>query len=49
MRPIAEAAAVVLSLLLFGVPYFFVILNSFKSAADAADMSIDLPKTFHVI
>lgn len=49
VRGLVEVVPVVLSALLFGVPYYFVILNSFKSAADAADMSIDLPKTLHII
>jgi raffinose/stachyose/melibiose transport system permease protein len=49
VRLLTEGVGVVLSILLFGVPYYFVILNSFKSAADAADMSIDLPQKLHII
>jgi raffinose/stachyose/melibiose transport system permease protein len=48
-RTVVGVFAVLFSILIFWIPFLYVILNSFKSAADAADMSIDLPRTFHII
>ncbi|MBZ4647263.1 MAG: carbohydrate transporter rane protein 2, family [Clostridia bacterium] len=46
---VVEAVAVLLSILIFWVPFYFVILNSFKTKAEAAEMSIVWPKTFQII
>ncbi|MBP1962904.1 raffinose/stachyose/melibiose transport system permease protein [Paenibacillus aceris] len=39
----------VLSTVIFWIPFYFVIINSFKSGAQAADMTMAWPDTFHVI
>ncbi|WP_026485762.1 carbohydrate ABC transporter permease [Caldanaerobius polysaccharolyticus] len=44
-----ESFAVFLALLIFGVPLYFVTINSFKTPTEAADMSIAWPKTFQII
>lgn len=46
-KPIlAEVVSVCSVLLLFGVPFLFVILNSFKTKAGAAKMNMSLPSEF---
>ncbi|WP_282943283.1 carbohydrate ABC transporter permease [Paenibacillus sp. RC67] len=39
----------VLSTVIFWVPFYFVIINSFKSPTKAADMSMAWPDSFHII
>ncbi|MFS8501847.1 MAG: carbohydrate ABC transporter permease, partial [Caldicoprobacter sp.] len=38
-----------MSLVIFGVPMYFVLINSFKTSAEAAELSISWPKTFQII
>lgn len=45
----AESIAVLLSIVFFGVPFYFVIINSFKSSSEAAAMNLSWPDTFHII
>lgn len=44
-----EVLIVLMSLLIFGVPFYFVIMNSFKTKAEAADMNMALPAAFQII
>lgn len=44
-----EFVAVLMSLVIFGVPMYFVLINSFKTSAEAAELSISWPKTFQII
>lgn len=44
LRILLEAAAVLLSIVIFWVPFSFVILNSLKSVSEAADMSMAWPQ-----
>lgn len=46
---VIEAFAVVLATIFFGTPFYFVIINSFKSGEGAAMMDLSLPDTFHII
>ncbi|MFC5452705.1 carbohydrate ABC transporter permease [Paenibacillus aestuarii] len=39
----------VLSTVIFWIPFYFVIINSFKSGAAAADMTMAWPTAFHII
>jgi raffinose/stachyose/melibiose transport system permease protein len=53
MRIMAQKIAVsivmlLLSTVLFWVPFYFVIINSFKSSTKAADMNMSWPDTFHI-
>jgi raffinose/stachyose/melibiose transport system permease protein len=41
--------AVLFSLLIFGVPFYFVIINSFKTTTDSAALNINWPNTFEII
>ena len=45
----AETVAVLLALLLFGVPFYFVIINSVKSVSEAADMSMAWPAAVQLV
>ncbi|MDD9268380.1 carbohydrate ABC transporter permease [Paenibacillus sp. GCM10023248] len=38
-----------LSTVIFWIPFYFVIVNSFKSSSKAADMTMSWPDTFHMI
>lgn len=54
MSGIAKKTAIsvimlLMSTLIFWVPFYFVIVNSFKSSTKAADMSMAWPETFHII
>ena len=49
VRIIAETVAVLLSVVVFWVPFSYVILNSFKSVPEAADMSLALPKVLRLV
>lgn len=41
-----EVIAVILSVAVYGVPFFFVFINSVKNQTEAGMMTIDLPKVF---
>lgn len=47
-KTIGESFAVLVSLVLFGVPFWFVIVNSFKTKAESAKMNISWPKQFNL-
>ena len=49
LRAGAEVIAVLASLLVFGVPFYFVILNSVKSVGEAADMNLAWPAAIHLV
>lgn len=44
-----ETFAVLVSLILFGIPFYFVIINSLKNSTEAAAMNLSWPSTFHFI
>jgi raffinose/stachyose/melibiose transport system permease protein len=44
-----EVFAVLVSLVFFGIPFYFVFVNSFKSSAEAAAMNLSWPSTFQAI
>jgi raffinose/stachyose/melibiose transport system permease protein len=44
-----ELIAVISSLIIFGIPFYYVILNSFKNRKEAAEVNINFPKSFHII
>lgn len=46
---ITEVVAVLLSIVIFGIPFYFVIINSFKSRADASNLSMAWPTSFHIM
>jgi raffinose/stachyose/melibiose transport system permease protein len=46
---VLEGLAVLAALIIFGVPFYFVFINSFKTSAEASEMNMFLPKTFHII
>lgn len=43
---IIEIASVLVVLIIFGIPFLYVVLNSFKTRAEAASMNLNLPTTF---
>lgn len=45
-RILVEGTAFLLSVVIFWIPFYYVIINSFKTVPEAADMSIAWPKTF---
>jgi raffinose/stachyose/melibiose transport system permease protein len=49
IRLIIEIVAVILAVIIFGVPFYFVLVNSFKSQPEAADLNISWPKELHII
>lgn len=44
-----EIVAVLIALIIYGVPFYFVIINSFKTKAEAAEMNMAWPSTFQII
>jgi raffinose/stachyose/melibiose transport system permease protein len=49
LRPlIIGLAAIVLTAVIFWVPFYFVIVNSFKSSAESALFNMSFPTTFHI-
>lgn len=48
-KNIIEVFAVLASLVIFGIPFYFIIINSFKNQTESADMNMSLPTTFHII
>lgn len=49
LRVPLEALAVLLALLIFGVPFYFVIVNSLKTVGEAADMTMALPASILLV
>lgn len=45
-RIISEVIAIIVTLILFGIPFYFVIINAFKNTQDSAALNMSLPKTF---
>ncbi|MCR8630669.1 MULTISPECIES: carbohydrate ABC transporter permease [Paenibacillus] len=48
-KSIISLIMILFSTLIFWVPFYFVIVNSFKSSTKAADMNMYWPDTFHII
>ncbi|WP_231637475.1 MULTISPECIES: carbohydrate ABC transporter permease [Bacillales] len=48
-RVIAAVFALVLSTAIFWIPFYFVIINSFKNQAESALMNMAWPKSFHIL
>ncbi len=46
---IVETIAVILSIIIFWIPFLFVIITSFKDQTQAAEMNLNLPTTYHII
>jgi raffinose/stachyose/melibiose transport system permease protein len=46
---IIEVIAVLAALVIFGIPFYFVIINSFKTSSEAADMNMAFPKVFQIV
>ena len=44
----ADIIVLLSSLLIFGTPLYFLVINSFKSQKDARALSIAWPETFHI-
>ena len=41
--------AVLMSVIIYGIPFYFVLLTSFKNRTEAADLNIKWPSSFHII
>lgn len=48
-RIIIAAFSLVLSTAIFWIPFYFVIINSFKNQAESALMNMSWPKSFHIL
>jgi raffinose/stachyose/melibiose transport system permease protein len=48
-KALISLVMIVLSTVIFWVPFYFVIVNSFKSSTKAADMSMSWPDTLHIV
>ncbi|PZE22298.1 carbohydrate ABC transporter permease [Paenibacillus xerothermodurans] len=46
---VVSGILLVLSTIVFWVPFYFVIVNSFKSSTEAADMNMQWPDSFHIV
>ncbi|WP_260631364.1 carbohydrate ABC transporter permease [Neobacillus niacini] len=44
-----ESFSILVALVLFGIPFYFVIINSFKDVTEAANMSLAWPSSFHIL
>lgn len=44
-----EIIAVLLAIVLYGIPFYAVVINSFKSRTEAAEMNLDWPSSFYII
>jgi len=44
-----EIIAVLLAVVLYGIPFYAVVINSFKSRTEAAEMNLDWPSSFHIL
>ncbi len=49
LRVLVECVAVLLSLVVFGVPFYYVVVNSVKTMAEAADFSIARPAVIQLV
>ncbi|GAA4830091.1 carbohydrate ABC transporter permease [Paenibacillus vulneris] len=48
-KTVVSILMLVISTVIFWVPFYFVIINSFKSPTKAADMSMAWPDSFHIV
>ena len=48
-RFIVECFAVLLTVILYGIPFYFILVTSFKDKKEASWMTMDLPSQFHII
>lgn len=48
-KTLVSAVLLLLSTVIFWVPFYFVIVNSFKSPTKAADMNMAWPDSFHIV
>ncbi|MBB6696015.1 carbohydrate ABC transporter permease [Cohnella xylanilytica] len=48
-RTLLEALAFLLSVVVFWVPFYFVIINSFKDRTESSLLNIDWPSRFHIL
>ncbi|MBE1442523.1 carbohydrate ABC transporter permease [Paenibacillus sp. OAS669] len=48
-KTVVSIIMLVISTVIFWVPFYFVIINSFKSPTKAADMSMAWPDSFHIV
>lgn len=46
---VVEVAAIVTSIVVFIIPFYFMILNSLKTSKEAAEMNLKWPETFHIV
>jgi raffinose/stachyose/melibiose transport system permease protein len=46
---ILELVAVFFTLVIFGIPFYYIVLNSFKNRTEAAEMNIKLPSSLHIL
>lgn len=46
---IAESAAVLLSIVIFIIPLYFVLINSFKNRTESAELSLNWPTSFPIL
>jgi raffinose/stachyose/melibiose transport system permease protein len=44
-----ESFSVLVAIVLFGIPFYFVIINSFKDVTEAANMSLAWPSSLHIL
>lgn len=44
-----EISAVLLSIVMFWIPFYYIIINSFKNTTEASWMRIDWPGSFHIV
>jgi raffinose/stachyose/melibiose transport system permease protein len=44
-----ESFSILVAIVLFGIPFYFVIINSFKDVTEAANMSLAWPSSFHIL
>ncbi|WP_084362028.1 carbohydrate ABC transporter permease [Robertmurraya korlensis] len=44
----SEILAIILSLIIFGVPFYFVIVNASKDTKESSLLNMDLPSSFHL-
>jgi raffinose/stachyose/melibiose transport system permease protein len=48
LQILIETIAVIVCSVIFLVPFYFIVINSFKSKAEAAEMSLSWPTSFHI-
>lgn len=48
-KVVSEILAIVLSLIIFGVPFYFVIVNASKDTKESSLLNMDLPSSFQLI